>query len=148
MHPPDYDEGIIPTGVAMANGVLLTDLYELTMLQAYHEQQMTGVAAFEFFVRKLPPQRRFLVAAGVAQVVDYLADLHFAADELAWLAACGRFRREFVDSLANLRFTGDVDAMPEGTVKSRLFYTLKKLAERLNEFDPRILQQTSSPKVR
>lgn len=116
MHPPDYDVGIIPTGVAMANGVLLTDLYELTMLQAYHEQQMTGVAAFEFFVRKLPPQRRFLVAAGVAQVVDYLADLHFAADELAWLAACGRFRREFVDSLANLRFTGDVDAMPEGTV--------------------------------
>ncbi len=100
----------------MGPGVLLTDLYELTMLQAYFEQRMAGVAVFEFFVRKLPAQRHFLVAAGLAQVVEYLADLRFTAEELTWLAASGRFSGPFVTSLADLRFTGDVDAMPEGTV--------------------------------
>jgi len=96
--------------------VLLTDLYELTMLQAYHEQRMNGPAVFELFVRKLPPGRNFLVAAGLAQVVEYLADLRFSADDLAWLRATGRFAAAFVDSLATLRFTGDLDALPEGTV--------------------------------
>ncbi len=96
--------------------VLLTDLYELTMLQAYHEQRMNGHAVFELFVRKLPPGRNFLVAAGLAQVIDYLADLRFTPADLAWLTASGRFSAEFVDSLATLRFTGDVDALPEGTV--------------------------------
>lgn len=96
--------------------VLLTDLYELTMLQAYFEQRMNGQAVFELFVRKLPPHRNFLIAAGLAQVLDYLAELRFTADDLAWLRACGRFAAEFVDSLANLRFTGDIDAMPEGAV--------------------------------
>jgi len=71
---------------------------------------------FELFVRKLPPHRNFLVATGLAQVLDYLAELRFDTDDLAWLNGCGRFTREFVDSLANLRFTGDVDALPEGTV--------------------------------
>ena len=100
----------------MATSVLLTDLYELTMLQAYFEQRMNGRAVFELFVRKLPPHRNFLVAAGLAQLLDYLAALRFDEDDLAWLNGCGRFTREFVDSLADLRFTGDVDALPEGTV--------------------------------
>ncbi|BAL25100.1 nicotinate phosphoribosyltransferase [Azoarcus sp. KH32C] len=95
---------------------LLTDLYQLTMLQCYHERGMTHSASFEFFVRKLPPQRNFLVAAGLEQVLDYLEDLHFSSEELEWLRACGRFRPDFVDWLASLRFTGDVDAMCEGTV--------------------------------
>lgn len=99
-------------------GALLTDLYQLTMLQAYHDQGMDGTAVFEFFVRKLPECRNFLMAAGLDQVLEYLETLRFAADELEWLAASGRFRRDFVDSLAELRFDGDVDAMPEGT----LFY--------------------------
>jgi nicotinate phosphoribosyltransferase len=97
-------------------GVLLTDLYELTMLQAYFAQRMNGTAVFECFVRKLPAHRNFLVAAGLEQVLDYLAELSFAADELEWLRQSGRFRPEFVDSLENLRFTGDVDALPEGTI--------------------------------
>ena len=101
---------------SLVTSVLLTDLYELTMLQAYFEQRMNGRAVFELFVRKLPPRRNFLVAAGLAQVLDYLAELRFDADDLAWLNGCGRFTREFVASLANLRFTGDVDALPEGTV--------------------------------
>jgi nicotinate phosphoribosyltransferase len=99
----------------MANGVLLTDLYELTMLQAYFGQRMNGLAVFEFFVRKLPPQRHFLVAAGLEQVLDYLSTLAFAPEDLAWLADIGRFTPSFIESLADLRFTGDVDAMPEGT---------------------------------
>jgi len=100
----------------MAESVLLTDLYELTMLRAYHAEGMNATAAFELFVRKLPRERHFLVAAGLAQVVDYLTGLRFTRDELDWLAADGRFPRDFVASLADLRFTGDLDAMPEGTV--------------------------------
>ena len=56
----------------MAASVLLTDLYELTMLQAYFAQRMNGTAVFEFFVRKLPEERNFLMAAGLEQVLDYL----------------------------------------------------------------------------
>jgi nicotinate phosphoribosyltransferase len=97
-------------------GVLLTDLYELTMLQAYFAQRMNGTAVFECFVRKLPPQRNFLIAAGLEQVVEYLIGLSFTPVELAWLRESGRFRPDFVDSLADLSFTGDVDAMPEGTI--------------------------------
>lgn len=94
---------------------LLTDLYQLTMLQAYHEAGMEDVAAFEFFVRELPPQRNFLIAAGLEQVLDYLEDLHFTDAELEWLAQCGRFRPDFVRWLGGLRFTGTVEAMAEGT---------------------------------
>jgi nicotinate phosphoribosyltransferase len=97
------------------NKVLLTDLYELTMLQAYAEHDLSATAVFEFFVRKLPPQRGFLLAAGLEQVVTYLEELSFAAGDLDWLAGEGHLTRNFVDSLASLRFTGDVDAMPEGT---------------------------------
>ena len=97
-------------------GVLLTDLYELTMLQAYFAQRMNGTAVFECFVRKLPRERNFLVAAGLEQVVEYLAGLSFSSEELDWLRQSGRFRPDFVDSLAGLTFTGDVDAMPEGTI--------------------------------
>lgn len=95
---------------------LLTDLYEITMLQAYHLQGMNEPAVFEFFVRRLPPARNFLVAAGLEQVVDYLCGLRFDEEDLDWLRASGRFDAGFVESLRDLRFTGDVDAMPEGTV--------------------------------
>jgi len=100
----------------MQASVLLTDLYELTMLQAYFEQRMHGTAVFELFVRKLPPHRNFLVAAGLEQALAYLAALRFTAEDLDWLAQSGRFTPAFIASIADLRFTGDVDAMPEGTV--------------------------------
>ena len=96
--------------------LLLTDLYELSMLEAYAAHGMAETAVFELFVRKLPPERGFLMAAGLEQVVEFLETMHFTADELAWLRASGAFTSGFVDSLAALRFTGDVDAMPEGTV--------------------------------
>ncbi len=97
-------------------GALLTDLYQLTMLQAYFDQAMNETAVFEFFVRALPDGRQFLLAAGLEQVLDYLQTLRFGDDELAWLERCGRFHQRFLASLADLRFTGEVAAMPEGTV--------------------------------
>lgn len=95
---------------------LLTDLYELTMLQAYYERGMTDTAVFELFVRKLPPKRDFLVAAGLEQALDFIEGMRFGEEELDWIRTCGHFKPAFADRLAELRFTGDVHAMPEGTV--------------------------------
>lgn len=95
---------------------LLTDLYELTMAQAYLAQKMTGIAVFEFFVRKLPPRRNFFMAAGLEQVLTYLETFHFAERDLDWLSQTGHFTPATLDALRTLRFTGDVHAMPEGTV--------------------------------
>ncbi|MDE2662090.1 MAG: nicotinate phosphoribosyltransferase [Gemmatimonadota bacterium] len=100
----------------MAAGALLTDLYQLTMLKAYWEHGMRETAVFEFFVRRLPPNRNFLLAAGLAHALDYLEGLRFEPDELEWIGGQPGFPSAFVDWLADLRFNGDVDAMPEGTV--------------------------------
>ncbi len=99
-----------------ARSALLTDLYQLTMLQGYFEQGMEETAAFEFFARKLPQDRNFLMAAGLAQALDYLEHLRFVPEELDWLNRSGRFSRDFIDYLADFRFRGDVFAMPEGTL--------------------------------
>jgi len=96
-------------------GLLLTDLYQLTMLQAYWQHGMQGRAVFEVFVRALPPQRRFLVAAGLESVLDLLANVRFSDDELAWIDGCGRFAPGYVRWLERLRFEGEVHALPEGT---------------------------------
>ena len=95
---------------------LLTDLYELTMLQAYYERGMTDTAVFELFVRKLPPKRDFLVAAGLEQALDFIEGMRFGEEELDWIRTCGHFKPAFADRLTEVRFTGDVHAMPEGTV--------------------------------
>jgi nicotinate phosphoribosyltransferase len=86
------------------------------MLQAYFDEGLEEMAVFEFFVRKLPHGRNFLLAAGLPQVLDYLEALRFSADELEWLAATGRFTPAFLDYLRALRFEGDVHAMQEGTI--------------------------------
>jgi nicotinate phosphoribosyltransferase len=96
--------------------VLLTDLYQLTMLQAYVEKGMGEPAVFELFVRKLPPSRGFLMAAGLEQLLEYLEQLRFLPEEVEWLRTTGRFSTSLLDYLATLRFTGDVHAMPEGTI--------------------------------
>lgn len=95
---------------------LLTDLYQLNMVQAYLDNGMGETAVFEFFSRRLPRQRRFLMAAGLEQALGFLEQVRFGAGELDWLGASGRFDRRFLDYAAAFRFTGDVDAMPEGTV--------------------------------
>ncbi len=99
-----------------SSDALLTDFYQLTMLAAYFARGMEESAAFEFFVRRMPRNRSFLIAAGLEQLVDYLENLRFSDADLDWLASTGRFDPAFLKHLAKLRFTGDVDAVPEGTV--------------------------------
>jgi len=99
-----------------ATSILLTDLYQLTMLEGYTECGMEETAVFEFFVRKLRPGRSFLMAAGLEQVLEFLQEAHFAPEELEWLASTSRFSPDFIAYLEALRFTGDVHAMPEGTI--------------------------------
>ena len=99
-----------------AASLLLTDLYELNMHAAYLAAGMTGTAVFDFFVRRLPPGRGFLLAAGLEQVVEFLETATFSAAEIAWLRGTGRFPEPVLEALAAFRFAGDVDAMPEGTV--------------------------------
>ena len=93
---------------------LLADYYEYTMLQSYIEQGMEETAVFEFFVRRLPQGRNFMIAAGLAQALDFLEELKFLPEELAWLSK--RFPPHVIHYLENFRFTGDVHAMAEGTI--------------------------------
>jgi nicotinate phosphoribosyltransferase len=95
---------------------LTTDLYELNMVQAYLDHREDKRAVFEFFVRRLPARRSFLLAAGLADALAYLETLHFSSSEIDWLKSTGRFRGNLIDYLAGFRFTGDVHAIPEGTV--------------------------------
>jgi nicotinate phosphoribosyltransferase len=99
-----------------SNLALFTDLYELTMGQAYAAEGMDQPAVFELFFRTMPPRRNFLVAAGIEDVLDYLEQLHFTHDDLAYLRSLGRFSESFLDRLKGLRFTGEVWAVPEGTL--------------------------------
>ena len=101
--------------VALKDAALLTDLYQLAMLQAYHAYGLTKTAVFELYFRALPARRGFLMAAGLEQAVEFLENLHFDERELEYLRRSKRFPDDFIEWLASLRFTGDVDAMPEGT---------------------------------
>ena len=96
--------------------ILLTDLYQLTMLQGYFDGCMEETAVFEFFVRKLPAQRNFLIAAGLEQALGFLENARFTPEELEWVSRQPAFSPQFVQQLAKWRFSGDVDAMPEGTI--------------------------------
>src|SRR3984893_15145652 len=98
---------------------LQTDLYELTMAAGYLETGFDALATFELFVRSLPPRRNYLVAAGLDQALDFLENVHFSDEEIAYLRKQPVFIRtggDFFDYLARFRFSGDVWAMPEGTV--------------------------------
>ncbi|HTU35981.1 MAG TPA: nicotinate phosphoribosyltransferase [Candidatus Acidoferrum sp.] len=98
---------------------LLTDLYELTMAAGYLQTRFDAHATFELFVRNLPPQRSYLVAAGLQQALEFLENVSFNPDEIAFLRRHPLFRRirdEFFDYLGKFRFTGDVWAVPEGTL--------------------------------
>lgn len=99
----------------MADSLLMTDLYQLTMAQAYFECDMHAEAVFDLFVRCLPDNRRFLLAAGLEQVVEYLESFGFRQRELTYLSSLGLFSQRFLDHLSTVRFTGTVLAMAEGT---------------------------------
>ncbi|MGH9803843.1 MAG: nicotinate phosphoribosyltransferase [Candidatus Acidiferrales bacterium] len=97
---------------------LLTDLYELTMAAAYFENRVGVTASFELFVRQLPPERGYLLAAGLEQALEFLEEVRFNPDEIEFLrrqAVFGRVGDEFFDYLRAFRFTGEVWAIPEGT---------------------------------
>lgn len=98
------------------NAALLTDLYQLTMLQSYWRRGMGEPATFDLFVRHLPANRRFLVACGLEQALAYLEALRFEPDAIDHLRSLGRFDPEFLGWLSGLRFTGEVWAVPEGEV--------------------------------
>jgi nicotinate phosphoribosyltransferase len=95
---------------------LTTDLYELNMVQAYLDRGENKEAVFEFFVRKLPARRGFLLAAGLEDALDFLETIKFSDEEIDWLRRSGRFRDNLIDYLKSFRFTGDVHAIPEGRV--------------------------------
>lgn len=98
---------------------LLTDLYQLTMAAGYWSAGKAGeIATFELFVRRLPANRNYLIAAGLAQAVEYLLSLRFEEEEIRYLQGLAQFRRAepgYFDALRRFRFTGDVFAVPEGT---------------------------------
>jgi nicotinate phosphoribosyltransferase len=97
-----------------SNAALLTDLYELTMLQSYFEEGMNDIAAFDLFMRRLPANRNYLVACGLEHVLHYLETLSLTSESIDYLRTLNRFSEPFLESLRTFRFTGDVYAMAEG----------------------------------
>ena len=93
---------------------LLTDLYELTMAASYRSNEMTEPATFDLFVRELPRRRNFLVACGVEQAIEYREGFGFDGDAIAHLRSLEIFSDDFLSYLQEVRFTGDVWAIPEG----------------------------------
>ena len=102
-----------PLGERLA---LLTDLYQLTMAACYFDQGMKEEATFSLFIRKYPKNRGYFVAAGLSEALEFLATLHFSEDDLAYLETTALFRAPFLDFLKTLRFTGEVQALPEGSI--------------------------------
>src|SRR3989337_3567600 len=97
------------------NMSMFTDLYELTMCASYFDNDKFEPATFDLFVRRLPENRGYLLFAGLEQVLQFLETVKFTDEHLAYLKRQG-FNRQFLDYLRNFKFTGDVWAMPEGTV--------------------------------
>ena len=102
-----------------ANGINLTmlcDFYELTMGNGYFADGMKDrIAYFDIFFRDVPDGGGFAIAAGLEQIVDYVQNLHFTPEDIAYLRGRKLFREDFLEYLANFRFTGDIWAVPEGT---------------------------------
>ena len=113
--------------LAFADGQLglFTDLYELTMAQSYYSQGMHQPATFSLTVRSYPPNRGYLVSAGLDDVLDYLSRLRFDDEAIRFLSSLGIFRDDFLEYLRGVRFTGGVRAIPEG----RLFFADEPLLE-------------------
>lgn len=104
---------------------LLTDLYELTMAAAYFEHGIDDSATFSLFIRDYPSNRNYFVSAGLIDVLDFISTLEFTSDDLAYLDSTKMFKPKFLSYLENLRFTGDVFAIPEG----RLFFANEPILE-------------------
>jgi len=112
MSRPDANDPGLLDGTQVS---LLCDLYELTMAASYHREGLEGPAVFELFTRRLPPNRSWLLAAGIGPTLRLVREMRFGQAELEYLRGLG-FEEGFLDYLAGFRFSGDVDAMPEGTI--------------------------------
>jgi nicotinate phosphoribosyltransferase len=95
---------------------MMTDLYEFTMAQVYFQKKMFQPATFSLFIRAYPPDRGYFVSAGLENALAFLASARFASDDIEYLQSTGLFSRDFLDYLADFRFTGDVAAVPEGEI--------------------------------
>jgi len=101
----------------MRNLTLLTDLYEITMMQAYFKNNNKNkMAIFDVFYRKNPMDGGYAISAGLEQVIEYINNLHFTEDDINYLASLKIFEDDFLDYLKNFKFTGDIYAIPEGSV--------------------------------
>jgi nicotinate phosphoribosyltransferase len=113
----DISHSIDPGLLAPAEAALLVDLYELTMSASYLARGLDDEEAiFELFPRRLPPRRDWLLAAGLGPTLEILRELRFGERELTYLASLDIFDRGFLEYLADFRFKGDVEAIPEGTI--------------------------------
>ena len=100
----------------MRNLTLLTDLYELTMMQGYFKTENNRTVIFDAFHRKNPCDGAYAISCGLEQVIDYIKNLHFTEDDIAYLRSLSIFDEDFLEYLSNFHFTGDIYAIPEGTV--------------------------------
>jgi nicotinate phosphoribosyltransferase len=99
----------------VSSSALFADLYEFTMLRAYFELGMNAPATFSLFVRNIPPQRNFLIAAGLDDLLQEIEHLRFEPQHIDYLGSLKIFSEPFLDWLADFRFSGDIHAMHEGT---------------------------------
>ena len=95
---------------------LLTDLYELTMMQGYYEQGQNETVIFDVFFRQNPCNNGYSICAGLDQVIDYIKNLNFTYDDVDYLRSLGIFSEDFLHYLSGFHFSGDIYAIPEGTV--------------------------------
>ena len=98
------------------NLTLLTDLYELTMMQGYYEKGQNEKVIFDVFFRQNPCNNGYSVCAGLDQVIDYIKNLHFTYEDVDYLRGLGIFKEDFLHYLSGFHFSGDIYAIPEGTV--------------------------------
>jgi len=103
--------------MARRNLTLLTDLYELTMMQGYFkEKDANETVIFDAFYRSNPNNNGYSICAGLEQVIDYIKDLHFDQEDIDYLRSTGLFGEDFLEYLKQFHFSGDIYAIPEGTV--------------------------------
>ena len=98
------------------NLTLLTDLYELTMMQGYFKNPVQETVIFDAFYRTNPCGNGFAIAAGLDQVINYIKNLHFSEEDISYLRSIGIFDEDFLEYLSSFHFSGDIFAIPEGTV--------------------------------
>ena len=95
---------------------MIADFYEFTMSNGYFQKNMTDIAYFDMFFRRVPDGGGFAIFAGLEQVIDFIKNFHFNQEDIAYLRSLNMFSEQFLDYLSNFRFTGDLWAVPEGSI--------------------------------